>query len=562
MDKYARWVVVACIAILVIGSFATYEAAVQKDATMRADLLAKAKLATTAVNASDIKALTGTPADLDSSQYQKLKLLMAEQRDAEPASRFVYLLGQYPNGTIFFYIDSEPASMPDNSPPGEIYDVHSTSIDDAFGGIANTGGPLSDQWGVWVSGLVPIIDPETGKVIAVLGIDISATDWNNQIIDAALVPGLTSLLIATLIVIFFTMQGWRKEENRKLAEWAEALRESSEKYRTLIENSQDTIFIVQDTKMVFVSPAIKDILGHDSEMLIGTSYLDLVAPQDRERFRDFVSSLQGMKGVSELGRVRLLHREVPREAVADLSISAIDYHGEPAFMGTLHDQTAKENAEAALVEANRKLQLMTGITRHDIMNQLLLLRGNLELVKMAQNPSSAQESEAKAMQAVSNIEAMIAFTKDYQDIGMNAPTWQVLSEIVRSSAIGLNNPALEVMQRLPKMEILADPLIVKVFHNLIDNAIRHGSGTKKIEFTAQVVDDSLAIFVQDDGAGIDERDKARIFERGYGKHTGMGLFFSREVLSITGITIGEDGKPGQGARFVINVPTGKWRPLA
>jgi len=51
----------------------------------------------------------------------------------------------------------------------------------------------------------------------------------------------------------------------------------------------------------------------------------------------------------------------------------------------------------------------------------------------------------------------------------------------------------------------------------------------------------------------------KLFTRGFGKNTGLGLFLSREILSITGITITENGTPGKGARFEITVPKGAWR---
>jgi signal transduction histidine kinase len=53
--------------------------------------------------------------------------------------------------------------------------------------------------------------------------------------------------------------------------------------------------------------------------------------------------------------------------------------------------------------------------------------------------------------------------------------------------------------------------------------------------------------------------KEKIFERGFGKNTGLGLFLAREILVITGITITENGTPGKGARFEITVPKGMWR---
>ena len=64
---------------------------------------------------------------------------------------------------------------------------------------------------------------------------------------------------------------------------------------------------------------------------------------------------------------------------------------------------------------------------------------------------------------------------------------------------------------------------------------------------------------EDDGDGVAAEEKEKIFERGFGKNTGMGLFLSREILSITGITIKETGEPGMGARFEMTVPNRAWR---
>ena len=59
--------------------------------------------------------------------------------------------------------------------------------------------------------------------------------------------------------------------------------------------------------------------------------------------------------------------------------------------------------------------------------------------------------------------------------------------------------------------------------------------------------------------GITDGDKKKLFRKGFGKHTGLGLFLSREILAITNITITENGIPGKGARFEIMVPKGMWR---
>jgi signal transduction histidine kinase len=113
---------------------------------------------------------------------------------------------------------------------------------------------------------------------------------------------------------------------------------------------------------------------------------------------------------------------------------------------------------------------------------------------------------------------------------------------------------------IPKeLEILADPLVVKVWYNLVENAIRYGKKPVTIRFSSTMDETDLVIIVEDDGPGISMDEKKKIFEFGYGQNTGMGLPLSREILSITDITIEETGVENSGARFEIRVPEGMYR---
>lgn len=559
MDRHLLLTLAICAVIILAGGIASHNSMTDKEDAMREYLIINTKTASAGVEVDDIKALSGTIGDLDLTEYQVLKALMEREKDAVPIARFVYLLGMNTNGSYFFYVDSEPSGSSDYSPPGQVFDTESEWIDEAFNGSSVTGGPITDEWGTWMSGLVPITDPDTGDIIAVLGMDIAANDWTRQKMNA----GIPSLMIAIGAVIvtvtFHLFQKRKRDENVRLIRSSEALRESSEKHRTLIENSHDTIFIVQDGKAVFVSPSLERISGFSPKDVQDKDASSFISHDDLVRVREDVGKLKIGVGSIEIERVHLRCKDPQRQAVGLLTMSKIVYHGKEAYMGTIHDITDKENAEAALKEANRKLQLMTGITRHDILNQLTVMRGRLELARMAKDPETARTWEGKAKEAADNIENMIAFTKEYQEIGMNAPTWQDLSTIVRMAANG--NADLDLKAELPKAEVLADPLIVKVFHNLIDNAIRHGGATH-MEISASEENGYLVVIVEDDGTGIEEKDRERLFDRGYGKHSGMGLFFSREVLQITGISIDERSCPGKGAKFVILVPPGKWRWIA
>ena len=95
---------------------------------------------------------------------------------------------------------------------------------------------------------------------------------------------------------------------------------------------------------------------------------------------------------------------------------------------------------------------------------------------------------------------------------------------------------------------------------LIGNARKYRGDqmmTKRI--SSQESETHLVIVCEDNGVGITDEDKKHLFTRGFGKHTGFGLFLSREILAVTGITIIENGVPGKGARFEITVPKGEYR---
>jgi signal transduction histidine kinase len=97
-------------------------------------------------------------------------------------------------------------------------------------------------------------------------------------------------------------------------------------------------------------------------------------------------------------------------------------------------------------------------------------------------------------------------------------------------------------------------MLEKVFYNLLDNSVRHGGNVTKVRVYSSEYNNHVSVFWEDNGTGIPLSEKEKIFERGYGKNTGFGMFLVREVLALTGITICETGVPGHGARFEMKVP--------
>jgi len=229
------------------------------------------------------------------------------------------------------------------------------------------------------------------------------------------------------------------------------------------------------------------------------------------------------------------------------------------LIGTSQDITERKITENALRLANNKLTMLSSITRHDILNKLTGLRMYLELSKESVKDPVFLEYITKEIDAAGAIERQIEFTRFYESIGVNAPQWQDVAERIRSAASQLPLEEITFDILLPPVQVYADALIEKVFYNLIENSLRHGGGVTCISFSFEETQSGAVITYRDDGIGISLADKDKLFRRGFGKHTGLGLFLSREILSITGITITENGEQGKGVCFEIHVPKVSYR---
>lgn len=227
------------------------------------------------------------------------------------------------------------------------------------------------------------------------------------------------------------------------------------------------------------------------------------------------------------------------------------------------EEKRRKQTEEALREANKKLNLLNSITRHDILNQLMVIDGYLEIFQEeCHGDEKLRTYFERVIQSTKMIEHQISFTKFYQELGVHAPVWHRVQSVAEwvSGMAGFEKIRFTI--NTESLEVFADPLFEKVFFNLFDNAVRHGEHVSEIHVRFERRGTEGVIVVEDNGVGVSVADKPKIFLRGYGKHTGFGLFLTKEILTITGVRIQETGKQGQGARFEMIVPSGGFRVLA
>ncbi|MCX6689038.1 MAG: response regulator [Methanoregula sp.] len=341
----------------------------------------------------------------------------------------------------------------------------------------------------------------------------------------------------------------------------EAFKESEERFRSLFDSALDMIQIIRpDGSFLHINPAWKKTLGYADDEVRTLSVFDIFHPDSVAHCSLVLRELLSGAGASNI-EAQFLTKNKETISVEGNCSPELKDGAVVSIRGIFHDITDRKRAEEALREANKKLNLLSSITRHDIINQLTALKGYLELsYDMIDKQDTILKFIKKEEQAANTIEAQITFTRDYQNLGAADPAWQNVNTSIKKAVAELPMRDVHVDIDRTDLEIFADPLFEKVFYNLIDNALRYGGDRMKtIRISSQKSDASLTIICGDDGGGISAEDKKHLFTRGFGKNTGLGLFLSREILSITGITIIENGVPGNGARFEIIVPKGMWR---
>ncbi len=338
----------------------------------------------------------------------------------------------------------------------------------------------------------------------------------------------------------------------------EALKEREEQYRLLVNNANEIVLVLRGGTIIFSNPKASSVFKRNREELAGHDLASWVHADDAGVIQNLIAEA-ATSGAIHAGNVIRVYDNTGEVRWLEIGMVGITWKEGPALLFLGNDVTDRRIAQDALVQSNKKLNLLSSITRHDVLNQITILLAYLDLLRKKntdQNLVPFIEKQAEATQA---IRSQIVFTKEYQDVGVKAPQWQNAGEKIRAAKDLRKCEYIRWDESLDRFEIFADPLLEKVFSNLISNSLMHGERVDRIFFSAALKEGGAVLVYEDNGIGIPANEKKKIFEHGYGKNTGFGLFLSREILAITGLTITETGTPGSGARFEIQIPSNTFR---
>ena len=350
---------------------------------------------------------------------------------------------------------------------------------------------------------------------------------------------------------------------RKQVEYA--LQKSEEQFRTVFEKGPLGMVIVDGQfRFVKVNPMFCSMVGYSPEELLQKTFIDITHP---DHIAEDISQIKQLAegNISEYSTEKPYIKKNGDVFFAFVVVSVMR-DGEGKFLNYLalitditerkqeeqekeyHASVVKQYADD-LRQTNDKLNLLNTITRHDILNQLTVILGYLEMMRVKFSDPSLQDYIDKEIHAAQNIQTQILFTKEYQDIGVQSPQWFDLRKVILANAASLPLSNVEVVVDVDNLELYADPLLSKVFYTLLENALRHGKTVTRIEFSYRTQDEDLVVIYKDNGAGIPAEYKKAILQRKYFKHTGFGLYLSQTILGITGMSL--RGKRRAGKRCSV-----------
>jgi len=338
-----------------------------------------------------------------------------------------------------------------------------------------------------------------------------------------------------------------------------SLRDSEERYRSLVDIT-DTGYLVLDNRglVIDANEVYLRLIGRASlAEILGHPVTEWTATHDSER------NAREVEKCLKTGHVRGLEVDYlrPDGSLQPVEINATVFHaaGGDIVLTLCRDISDRKRTNTALQQARNKLALLNAVTFQDIQTAAFSLAAYQELVKAAVTDQKARSYIEKQEVFLKKMVDTLDFAKNYQEMGIHPPRWQNVRQVFLFAISHLDFLHMKQNINLANLEIFADPLFEKALFNIMQNVLEHGSRATEVTLFFVEHPENPVLVIDDNGVGIPPEEKNMIFDRGYGKGSGLGLFLVREVLSITGMSIRETGTSGQGTRYEIMVPKGAYR---
>ena len=329
-----------------------------------------------------------------------------------------------------------------------------------------------------------------------------------------------------------------------------ALRESEQKYSTLVEDALIGVYIIRDEKIVFANDKFADIYGYPKDELIGMDSLQLVHPDDRPLVKKMrekrltgekVPSEYEIRGLKKNGDIIWVMR----------SYSLIKYNGSPAISGIVADMTKRRLAEDALRKSDKELRILSNqllsaeekerkrIARelHDSIGQALSaikfsVENSLRELRNGTHPSDLKSLESVIPLTQKTIEEVRGIVKDLRpsildDLGILATIAWFCREFQNVySRIRIEK---EIAIKENDIPLPLKTVVYRVLQEALNNVAKH-SRADTVDLSMKKTPSGIKLVVKDNGKGFDLEKTIALkpAERGF------GLASMRERVELSG----------------------------
>jgi PAS domain S-box-containing protein len=350
----------------------------------------------------------------------------------------------------------------------------------------------------------------------------------------------------------------QRKEKEKLA------LENEQRFRSLFSgNPEATAYLDPEFRICDINERFTSLFGYCLDEVKGKCIDDLIVPKDKIEEAETLDK-KAAEEYTYRDTVRI--RKDGSPVWVSIAAASIIVEGKlKGYVGVYKDISQLKEAERKLTNTmeklavtNEKLRVVGGLTRHDIRNKLTAVSGNVYLARKQLPENSPVLANLEQISAsVQQTVRILAFAKAYEMLGAEELSYVDVEKAV-SEAVSLFSSLknVKVVNECRGLTVLADSLLRQLFYNLIDNSLKYGERLTEVKIRCEEKEDYLNMFYEDDGVGIPQASKSRLFSEGYttGKGSGYGLYLIKKMTEVYGWAIMENGEPEKGARFVMTIP--------
>ena len=361
----------------------------------------------------------------------------------------------------------------------------------------------------------------------------------------------------------------------------DALRQSEEKYRQLIENASDAIVIVQDQQLVFANSRAFEMTGYSPSEMPEEALQAVIHPDDLplviERHRQRTTGLDGLPSTYTF---RMVTRQQSTLTV-QISVILVDWNGRPATLNFLRDITDQMKMEAALQQAQKMeaVGTLAGGIAHDFNNLMQAVQGHVTLIDLDLPPGHAYREHVQAIEELVDsarhlTQQLLGFARG----GKYRPRPVNVNDLVADSTqlFGRTHKELviETTTAAGPVVVVADrQQIEQVLLNMYINAghAMPDGGTLRVSIGVLELDRMFCepygttpgtyarISITDTGVGMDEATCRQVFDPFFTtKHktrgTGLGLASAYGIVKNHSGFVTVSSEPGHGTTFQVFLP--------